>query len=494
MTCRCAAEPTGDVLDTAHAGPLALRGSILRVLGYGGGMLLALVAVPLLIRHLGQDGFGRYVTAVSIVTIAAGLTEGGVNTIALREFSTRAGAERAQAMGNMIGIRIVLSALGILGAVAFTLAAGYDATLVFGTAVAGVGVMIQIGQSLLTVPLQATMRFGWVAAADMLRQVVSTSLIVALVLLGAHLVGLLAILIPATLSSFAFTAWRVRGMTSLRPRLDLHVALPLLRETFPFAIAIALNSIYFRLTVVIMSLSASALQTGYFSTSFRVVEVLIGLPALVIGAGYPIITRARRDDPERFDYGTRRMFELSVLLGVWVALTLELGAGFIANVLGGHAAAPAAAVLRIQGLAVMGTFVAVACSFPMLSLRRHRELLLANAFGLIVTLALAISLVPGLHARGAAVATVGAELALATVTALGLVRARPELRLPLSVVPIALACGGLADQIARLTGVHPVLEVLIGTAIYLAGITALGRFPPEVGHVFQTGRTADGVR
>jgi O-antigen/teichoic acid export membrane protein len=480
------------VLDSPRAGPLALRGSVLRVGGYGGGMLLALVSAPLLIRHLGQVGFGHYITAVAIVTIAASLTEGGVNAIALREFASRTGTARDSLMAHMLGIRIVLNVVGVLGSVAFAVVAGYSSAIVLGTAVAGIGVMTQSTQSLVSIPLQGTMRFGWVAGADLLRQAISTALIVALVLLGAQLVGLLAVSIPASLAALALTLWLVHGTMPLRPAFDLRVWLPMLRETFPFAVALALNSVYFRMTVVIVSLSASALQAGYFSTSFRVVEILVFLPALVIGAAYPIIARAERDDPERFRHATQRMFELSVLVGVWVALGLELGAGFIVEVLGGPAAEPAAAVLRIQGLAVMGTFVAIACTFPLLSLRRHRELLLANAFGLVVTLALALSLVPLLEARGAAIATVGAELALATTVTLALIRARPDVRLPLSAIPVALASGFAGVAAGHLSGLHPVLEVLLGSGVYAAALTVLGRFPPEIGHALRARGTVTG--
>ena len=87
----------------------------------------------------------------------------------------------------------------------------------------------------------------------------------------------------------------------------------------------------------------------------------------------------------------------------------------------------------------MGTFVAVACGFPLLSLRRYRALLIANGLGLVVTLALSLSLVPVLAAHGAAIATVAAELTLASVAAAALVARATGLRLPLGIVPIALA-------------------------------------------------------
>lgn len=479
----------GDVLDSSAAGPLALRGSVMRVGGYGGGMLLALISAPLLVRHLHQVGYGRYVTALSIATIAVNLTEGGVSTIAVRDYASRSRPERNSALANLLGIRLLLSTLGILAAFGFAAVAGYDSAIVIGTMIASVGVSLQVVQMLVSVPLQTSMRLGWVAAADLVRNAVSTVLIVALVLSGAGIVPLLAVTVPAYLAALLLTVALVRGLMPLRPRFRLAAYMPLLREVLPFAVAIALSSIYFRLTVVVMSLEASPLQTGYFSTSFRVVEILIGLPALVIGAAYPIITRAARDDPARFAYATRRMFELSVLVGVWVAVATVLIAPFAMAVLGGAAARPAAPVLRIQGVAVMGTFIAVACGFPLLSLRRYPALLVANGLGLVVTLVVSLSLVPVLAAHGAAIATVAAELTLAAVSAAALAYAQPQLRLPFEIVPIAVAVGGVALGAGYLLGIHPVLDAAVATGVYALLLAAVGRFPPEIGHMIRMERS-----
>ena len=54
--------------------------------------------------------------------------------------------------------------------VAFAAAAGYGSTLVLGTAIAGVGLLLQLVQSLLATALQAQLRFGWVSVAELLRQ------------------------------------------------------------------------------------------------------------------------------------------------------------------------------------------------------------------------------------------------------------------------------------------------------------------------------------
>ena len=167
---------------------------------------------------------------------------------------------------------------------------------------------------------------------------------------------------------------------------------------------------------------------------------------------------------------------------------MELGARFAVIVLGGPAAAPAAPVLRIQGLAVMATFVAVACSFPLLSLRRYRAVMLANGLGLVVTLAVSLALVGPLQARGAAIATVAAELTLACASVVALVRAQPDLRLPWSIVALALLAGGAAVGAGHLLGVHAVLDIVLGTVVYAVLLAAVGRLPPEIGHALSAKR------
>lgn len=475
--------PAVDVLDTEQAGPAALRGSAMRSSAYVLGILLSLISAPLLIRHLGQVEYGRYITVLALVAIVGGLSEGGVNAVALRNYASHSGAERTRLMANVLGVRMALSLVGVVGAVAFAALAGYGRDLVLGTFLVSIGMVIQVTQDLLDVSLQATLRFGQVTLVEFLRQLVGVVLIITLVIAGAHLMGFFAVAIPAGLIALLISVRLVRGLFPLRPAFHASVAWPLLRETVVLGVAVALNTVYFRVTVIIMSLLATALQTGYFAVSFRVVEVLIGVPALVMAAAFPILVRAQRDDQERFAHAARRMFELGILIGVWLAVCLELGAGFIVKVLAGQGAHPAVAVLRIQGLAVMFTFVAVACAYPMLSLGRQRALLVANASGLAAAVALSLLLIPSMGAEGGAVTTVGAEAILALVTVVALMRARPGIGLPVGVLPVAAAAAAAAILVGRLVGERSLVEALAGGLTYVAVIFLLGRFPPELGHL-----------
>jgi O-antigen/teichoic acid export membrane protein len=472
--------PAGDLVDSRAAGPVAARGGALRAGGYAVGTLLAVASAPLMIRHLGVEDYGRYVTVLSLVVIVAGFTDAGLNTIALREYATAAGSQRDGVMRDLLGIRIVLGVAGVLAAVGFALVAGYSRVLVVGTAAVGVGMLLQSVQTMLAVAMQGELRFGWITVVELLRQLLFVAFIVALVLAGAGLEPFFFVQVPAFVITFAMIAALVRGLMPLRPSFHPRRWWPLLRDTMTYAAAVALNSAYFRIAVVALSLLASERETGYFATAFRVIEVLIAVPALVIGAAFPILSRAARDDRERLDAAVSRLVEVALIMGVWFALGIALAAEPIIDVLTGSGSQPSVDLLRILSFALIATFVNVASGYALLSLRRHATLLYANIVALVASIVLALSLIPSYDATGAAVAVLLAELVLATFTLVALIRERPAVSAVLGRAPSILAAGVIAGLIGLLPGVPPLVHTALGLVAFPALLLALRRFPPEI--------------
>lgn len=481
--------PPRDILDTPEAGPVAIRGSTLRGAGYALALLLSLGSVPLLVRHLGLVDFGRYVTVTALVTLAGGVTEGGLQAVATREYTLRSGSDRRRLMRNLLGVRLALTTVGIAAAVGFALLAGYDRTLVLGTAIAGVALLVQSLQALLVVPLTARLRLGWATIADLLRQTVLVALTIALVVAGAALLPFFAIAVVASLVGVVFTAVLVRRLTPFRPAFERSEWWLLIRDTVPYAAAIAVNVAYFRLAILIMSLLATELETGYFATSFRILEVLLPVPSVVVGAVFPILARAARDDPRRLGYVTQRILEVAAIAGVGLVVAIEVAAPTVIRILAGDVSESSIVVLRLQAPALAATFVAVACAFPVLSLRRHRALLWANLIALVASVGLCLALIPVLGARGAAIATTTAELALAAAMLTVLARAMAPWRLSLAIVgPVALA-GGLG-ALAVLIPAPPLVQATVSVLVYLGILAALGRIPPELAEALARGRSA----
>jgi O-antigen/teichoic acid export membrane protein len=469
-----------ELLDTPAAGEAAIRGGAVRVAGYVAGIGLSVVSSALLFRHLGVVAAGRYVTVITLVSLAGGVTDAGLVTIGLRELSTRPQEQVGSFFASLSGLRLVLALLGVLGAVAFAALAGYPAQMVGGTLMAGGGLMLQTSQNSFAMPLQAQLRLGWVTLAELLRQAFGAGAIVVLVWVGSPLLPFWAVTLPAGLAGSGLCAWLIRRTVPLGPGFDRTIWAPLLRDTLPYAAATAVGVIYFRLAILIMSLVSSARQTGYFGASFRVVDVGFVIPFLLVSSTFPVFARAARDDRDRLDRALGRLLDISLVLGLATGLMLLTGAGFVISVVAGPGFAPAAGVLQIQGVALVASFVGTVFSFGLLSLHRYRAVLLVNLTVLLLSGVLTGVLARTHGARGAAAATLIVEIIYTGM--LGAARVRAGTRPQVSARTVSGAIvAALTGSLALLpAGLPEVVRPALALAIYTMMLLALGAVPREV--------------
>jgi O-antigen/teichoic acid export membrane protein len=451
----------------------------MRSIGYFVGLGLALVSTPLLTRHLGVVDFGYFVTVGSLIMIVTILADAGLTTVGVREYAVRDAQGRQRLMRNLVAVRLIVAVLGAVGALLFALVAGYDDVLVAGTAFAGAGLVFIIAQQTYVIPLTAELRLGLATMLDLLRQALTVAGVVALVIAGAGLLAFFILPIPVGVLVLIVTLLIIRGHRRVRPRADREEWRYLLAETLPAAAASVLASLFYRVAIVMMSVIATAVQTGYFSASFRVVEAFVAVPSLVVGSAFPVLSRAADTDRQRLSYGFQRLFEVCVILGAWTALALAVAAEPVIDFVGGADFAPAVPVLQIQGPALAATFLVALFGSTLWVVRAKRELVIGNVVGVAAALILTGVLVPIAEAKGAAIAMVCAESLLAAWLGVALLRPRPELRPSLGVVPkvlVALAAG-LA---LGFTPLPDLFAVVLGSAAFFGILFLLRGIPPEI--------------
>jgi O-antigen/teichoic acid export membrane protein len=469
-----------DILDTEQAGPTAIRGGLLRIAGYVLSVALSVASAALLLRYLGPRDFGDYATVLAIVTIVGGFTEAGMTNIGLREWTVQEPRRRARMLRHLLGIRLSLTLAGSCLALGFGAAVGYGGVLVAGIALGAVGLVLQVLQTTYSVPLQSELRLGWVTALDLVRQVVAVAAIVALVVAGAELLPFFAVPIAAAVAALIATVLLVRGRLALRPDLDLAEWRRLGRMTLPYAVATTTGLLYVYMAIVLMSLVASDLETGYFAASFRVFIVVGAVPGLVVASAFPILARAARDDRSRLSYAVQRLFDVSLAFGAGMALALVVGAEIAIDVVAGAEFEPSVDVLRILGAALLATFLLATWSYALLALARYRALVIVNAIALVVSAALTLTLGPTLGAEGAAIATLCGESALALAAGIAVVRAHRDLRLSLQALPPTLVAAAAGAALALVPGLPDLARVALASVGYGAVLAALGGVPAEL--------------
>ena len=469
-----------DVLRSSEAGGKVIRGSALRVGANVAGLVLGLLTATLLLRHLGVENSGRYVTVLSLVGIAVSIVDTGLNVTATSELARREIGTRRPLLANVLGQRLLVAAVAWVVLVAFAIVAGYPAEMVRGTALAGAGVLLVAVANAVLVPLTVQLRNGGLAFVELLRQVITLIGVALLVALGAALTPFFAVQVAVGLLVIAAVPFLVGRAGLPRPRFDRGEQRGLLATALPVATALALGQIYFRLVIVLMSLISTAEQTGYFGGSLRAVEALIVIPVLVAGVALPLLTAAARDDLPRLRYAIKGLSEGAVIAGVLVVLVTFRAAEPVMSLLGGAQFEPAGDVLRIQVFALLFIALYQIWTVALIALGAQRQLILANALGLLGIAVFAAILVPRFGAEGGAAATVLGDAVLAALIYWRLHLSTGRVTVRLGFLGRVAAAAAVALVPLLLPGLSDLLAATLAAAVFVAAGLVVGMFPREL--------------
>jgi O-antigen/teichoic acid export membrane protein len=483
-----------DVLRTPEAGGKVIRGGALRGAGYGVGIAVGALTAVFLTRGLGLEDFGRYGTVAAVLGIVSIVTDAGLTAVGSRELAVlQPGRAREELLRHLVGLRILVSTAAVLAATGFVALAGYDRVMVWGTLLGGLGVLLVNTQATAMMPLSIELRLGRVTAIDLLKQVLTLGFVAVLAVAGASLLPYFAVQAVVGALVLVLTPRLIGGVRPMLPRVERAVAVGLLREALPVAVAIAMNVLYLRLLVIMVSLLSDETETGFYATSFRVVEMLIGLPTLVLSVALPLLSVAGAEDLERLRYGLQRTLEVAVVAAAGLVLVTVVVAPAV-PLLFGDEFDGAVGMLQIQAWALLPLFVGQALGLALIALRCQRALAIGNGVAVVLVVVVGLLLIPDHGGTGAAVAGVVTEAGLCLMLLLLLARTapavmpklgfawRPGLALAAGIVPLLVP--GLGHVLAGALAV----AAFVGTALVAKAV------PPEVAEALRrrgpTGGTA----
>lgn len=470
------ARSVGDALSTFGAGTVAVRGGFIRVLGYALGGLFSVIAAALLFRHLGVVGTGRYITALSLAAIVVTISDLGLNAYGIRQLATLSSGESDDFARNLLGLRLILTIAG--GAAVIALAwAVYGRLLGIAVSISVAGVVLQVTQDNMIMPLYTQLRFRFIAALDLIRQLVMVVFVLLLVLAKVGLLPFLAIQIPANLVTITVSFFAIRQRTMLLPYFQWQRIRPIVTSIIPYSAGVAAAALYFRVSIIVVSLVSSSTQLGYFSASFRIIEVGTVLPLLIVTSAFPIVARSAQGDRTRWEFATSRVFEVAALIGVWIAVSIAVGAPLAIAIIGGHRYSPASSVLAFQGIALGIAFVNAVFAYSLLSVGAFRRIVVMNVGALSINAVLAAILASSYGARGAAIGTDIAETVLA-IAQMHAVFGKLD-ALPAKLRPLARLAPAIAGSIWPIAIAIPVIARLAIAEFLFAFIVVLLRAYPR---------------
>jgi O-antigen/teichoic acid export membrane protein len=470
---------SAELLDSPEATQRVIRGSLIRTISYIVSIVAGVAALPFLFRYLGVVDTGRYVTVVTIVTAVGALVESGLAAISVREYSLRAPNERAVLMTDLLGLRIAAVGLSAACAVVFMVIAGYSSVLLVGAGVAIVGALLESVSSVYGVWLSTSLRLGWLAAMQVVRQVVAVILTVLLVVVQAPLIDFFALLLIAGFAQLVVGYVATRSAIPHLPSRNVRAWGRLVRTSGPYIAAMAIGVLYFRVAMILMSALSSATQTGYFGVPFRLLEIVTLVSVLMLSSAFPILARTATRDRARHRYALRRLSDVALIVGAWVAVVVLVGAGFIVELLAGSSFGPSVDVLRVLTVCFVAKFVIASWAFALLSLEEYRGVLAANIAATAVAIALTFLAVPPLGAMGGALATIVADITLVAAYGWVLVRKSDDVNFTRRTTVGVLLASACAAALA-LTPIPDVPRMVLATVVFGGVLLITKSIPSEL--------------
>ena len=231
------------------------------------------------------------------------------------------------------------------------------------------------------------------------------------------------------------------------------------------------------LHVLLLSLMAGDLATGFFAAALRLTSAFDFLPEAFTGAFLPVLSREERFRDSGFPAVFRQYLKYLVIVGLGLAATLAGTAPVLVPAVFGPAFGPAVPVLSVLSLVLALEFLNLALSNSLIALNAEARVLRIFGLVLLVSVTANLGLVPLLREMGAAWAAVAAEgaalaLQLRALTREALHPGREVARLWRPLLAGLAALGG--GRLLLLTPVPWPLALAAPPLIFLLGLFITG--------------------
>lgn len=375
------------------------RGVLWMVAGSGVAQLLAALAGLVLARQVGPEGYGLYTAAFALSSVFAYAAPLGLDTIVPRQIArqpARLGTVARSALYPVL-LWIFPLAFGIGGS---GLLVGYSeepqSLLWLAAWITGVRGVI----NLLRAVFRGIERMDW----DALIQVLEGGLVLAGVALGLRIAPTVWSAVLFTLLgemvTLALAGLWVRGVVG-PARWDPALAWAMIREAFPLSLAFTLVGLSLRLDILVLSLLQPAREVGIYGAAVGVVMLTRSLSTMA-AAFLPRLSALAAQDHRAFIRLRDQTFRLVAAVGLGLGGGISLLASLLIGWLYGSDFTEAVSPLRILGIMSAALFLNTYFWQVLIARGEHRVIVRSTVIAMLVSLPLAVLLIPGAGAPGAA--------------------------------------------------------------------------------------------
>jgi PST family polysaccharide transporter len=364
-------------------------------------------------RYLGPSRYGELAFVLAFVAFFSTACQLGLDAIAVRDIARDERAAPA-ILGTALRLRLI-AGFGAYGAaiVGMALLRPGDTRALILTAIVAGTVISQAGDTC-DLWFQSQIQSRRTIGAKAVAYLLANGLKVVLVLAQASLVAFAVVgLLEVTLAAMALWVAYRRFPAPSRWRWEPEWASRLLRESWPYLLSGLAINIYMRIDQVMLRGMVNERELGIYSAALPITTASYFIPmAISISVG-PAIARRKQHDSVAYERAIAQLFSMMWWVMLPLSGAIAWAAGPLVTFLYGEAYSATAGVMAIHVFASVPIALGIAQSNWIVNEKRSMISLYRTTLGAISNVALNVLLIPRYGARGAAVASVGAQLVAA---------------------------------------------------------------------------------
>ena len=428
-------------------------------------LALGLVTTVILVRALGNDQFGRWVTILAVMSLASSFGLRGLSNVAV-ERAAGSPSESRFWIGALVSLRLALSPIVTFTSLVVCLLVADSREMAVAALILHTTV-ITTALAAAQIVFQLRVRNAFVSGIELASGAAWAVAVLVVAVVGPSLVTMaiaFAIVMNGTSVAFWLAARREHPFRLRGGRTGWRA---LISRGLPVAIASVVTLGYGQVDQVLVFQLAGSADAGLYGAAYRIYERLHIFPAAIMTTLFPLFVAARDVDRER----VRTLFNTAIdylVIGSLPALTISLaGPEQICALLFGEDFAESGRVLPILMASLIVISLGHLTGYLVISYSLQRTFIWVAVLALVFNVGANLVLIPSYGYVAAAWVTLATELLVLVISLAMLSRAmdvRPTgIRLPRIVV--AAVATGLIAWFARVAGAPTLVWAgLAGTA------------------------------
>ncbi len=386
------------------------QNSIIQITGKLVSLVLGLVAVMIMTRYLGQEKFGYYYTVIAFLQFFGILVDFGL-TLTTVQMISDSRWPLSKVMNSIMSFRVLTATIFLGIAPILIWAFPYNDFIKWGVLITVFSFFCITVIQALTGVFQQKFKMLEITIAEVVGRIFLVGGVALTACLHKDIYWIFWTISLAAILNLFIVFFCSRKYIQWHLEFDVTIWKELIKKSWPIALAISFNLIYLKMDSIILSLVRTQAEVGVYGATYRVLDILTMLPAVLLGIALPVLSKYFIDkEYDKLKDLLQKIFYALIIFAVPIVVGTQIIGRPVMEFFAGKEFLISGDILRVLILAAGAIFVTTVSGYAVVAVQKQKPMTWGYLVAAVTTLAGYFYFIPKFGYWGAAWMTVFSEI------------------------------------------------------------------------------------